>query len=381
VFLLASTRAGRYFPPSPMTKEMTMSKTYKIAVVAGDGTGPEVIGEGCKVLHAAAQKFGFKLGLVPQDIGGARFLRTGEVLPDAVLADLKRVDAIYLGAIGHTDIKPGILEKGILLRIRFELDQYINLRPVKLFPGVECPIKGKGPKEIDYCCIRENSGGLYTGIGGLSRQGTRDEVAVQNMVYTYAQVERCLRFAFEYARAHGKKARGLAAVNKLAMVGKSNVLTFMYELWNRVFAEVGAEFPDVQREYYHVDATCLYMVASPEMFDVVVTENMFGDIITDLAAITQGGLGIAAGGNINPKGVSMFEPIGGTAPMWTGKNAINPLAAIGAGAMMIAQLGETQAAAAIENAIAATTPKMKSQMANQMGFTTTQLGDLVAEKI
>jgi len=278
-------------------------------------------------------------------------------------------------------VKPGILEKGILLRLRFELDQYINLRPVRLYPGVECPIKNKTPQDIDYTVIRENSGGLYTGIGGISRPGTRDETAQQVMLYTYDQVERCLRYAFEHTRKHGKKARGVGAKNTLALVGKSNVLTYMYELWNRVFAEVGAEFPDVAREYYHVDATCLYMVASPEMFDVVVTENMFGDIITDLAAITQGGLGIAAGGNINPRGVSMFEPIGGTAPMWTGKNAINPLAAIGAGAMMLEHLGETAAAKAIENAIASVTPQMKSQLANQMGFTTEQVGDEVAAAI
>ena len=358
-----------------------MPKTYKIAVVPGDGTGPEVIGEGCKVMDAAAQKFGFKLEKVSYDLGGARYLKTGETLTDATLNELRAFDAIYLGAIGHTDVKPGILEKGVLLRLRFELDQYINLRPVKLYPGVECPLKGKGPKEIDYCVIRENSGGLYTGIGGLSRKGTKDEVAVQQMMYTYDQVERCVRYAFEYARKCGKKARGIGDSNTLALVGKSNVLTYMYELWNRVFAEVGAEYPDVKREYYHVDATCLYMVASPEMFDVIVTENMFGDIITDLAAITQGGLGVAAGGNINPKGVSMFEPIGGTAPMWTGKNAINPIAAIGAGAMMLTALGEETAGSAIEAAIAKTTPKMKSQMANQMGFTTAQVGDLVANTL
>ncbi|MDR2849034.1 MAG: 3-isopropylmalate dehydrogenase [Verrucomicrobiota bacterium] len=358
-----------------------MSKTYKIAVIPGDGTGPEVIGEGCKVLDAAARKFGFKLERVSYDLGGTRYLKTGETLTDAVLNELRGFDAIYLGAIGHTDVKPGILEKGVLLRLRFELDQYINLRPVKLYPGVECPLKGKGPKEIDYCVIRENSGGLYTGIGGLSRKGTRDEVAVQQMMYTYAQVERCLRYAFDYARANGKKARGVGAANTLALVGKSNVLTYMYELWNRVFDEVGAEYPDVARAYYHVDATCLYMVASPEMFDVIVTENMFGDIITDLAAITQGGLGVAAGGNINPGGVSMFEPIGGTAPMWTGKNAINPIAAIGAGAMMLTALGEGAAGAAIEAAIARTTPEMKSQQADQMGFTTTQVGDLVAARV
>jgi len=358
-----------------------MSKTYKIAVMPGDGTGPEVIHEGCKVLDAAAEKFGIKLEKTAYDLGGERYLKTGEVLPDSVLEELRGFDAIYLGAIGHVDVKPGILEKGLLLKLRFELDQYINLRPVKLYPSVECPIKNKGPKEIDYTVIRENSGGLYTGIGGLSRAGTKDEVATQQMMYTYDQVERCLRYAFEYARKYGRKARGIGDKNTLAMVGKSNVLTFMYELWNRVFAEVGAEYPDVVREYYHVDATCLYMVACPEMFDVVVTENMFGDIITDLAAITQGGLGVAAGGNINPDGVSMFEPIGGTAPMWTGKNAINPLAAIGAGAMMLTSFGEEDAGRAIESAIAATTPKMKSQMANEMGYTTTEIGDLVAASL
>ena len=358
-----------------------MKKSHVISVIAGDGTGPEVIREGCKVLDAAARAHGFALNFNSIPIGGEHFIRTGEILPESVVADLKKSDAIFLGAIGHPDVKPGILEKGILLRLRFELDQYINLRPVRLYPGVECPIKNKTPADIDYTVIRENSGGLYTGIGGVSRPGTRDEVAQQVMLYTYAQVERCLRYSFEYARLHGKKARGVGAKNTLALVGKSNVLTHMYDLWNRVFAEIGAEFPDVSREYYHVDATCLYMVASPEMFDVVVTENMFGDIITDLAAVTQGGLGIAAGGNINPSGVGMFEPIGGTAPMWTGKNAINPLAAIGAGAMMLAHLGETSAAQSVENAIANVTPKMKSQFANQMGFTTTQIGDMVAAAV
>ena len=359
----------------------SLMKTYQIAVIPGDGTGPEVVSEGCKVLDAAAQKFGFNIEKETYDLGGARYLRTGETVSDATLEALRKCDAIFLGAIGHADIKPGILETGVLLKLRFGLDQYINLRPVKLFPGVECPIKNKGPREIDYCVIRENSGGLYTGIGGLSRKGTKDEVAVQQMLYTYDQVARCLHYAFTYARRFGKKARGIGADNTLALVGKSNVLTYMYELWERVFAEVGAEYPDVKREYYHVDATCLYMVSSPEMFDVIVTENMFGDIITDLAAITQGGLGVAAGGNINPDGVSMFEPIGGTAPMWAGKNAINPIAAIGAVAMMLTTLGEPEAGAAIVRAIEKTTPKMKSQLANQMGYTTMQVGDLVAEAL
>lgn len=359
-----------------------MTASYNIAVIGGDGTGPEVVREGSKVLDAAAKKFGFKLQYHPYDLGGERYLRTGETLPDSVLAELGKADAIFLGAIGHVDVKPGILEKGVLLRIRFELDQYINLRPVKLYPGVECPIKNKGPKEIDYICVRENSGGLYTGMGGVSRAGTKDEVAQQCLVYSYDQVQRCLRYAFECARKYGKKARGVGPYNTLALIGKSNVLTYVFDLWNRVFAEMGdRDYPDVRREYYHVDATCLYMVSSPEMFDVLVTENMFGDIITDLAAITQGGLGIASGGNINPEGVGMFEPIGGTAPMWTGKNAINPLAAIGAAAMMLKTVGQEEAGVAIEKAIAATTPKMKSQLANQMGFSTTEVGDMVAAAV
>jgi 3-isopropylmalate dehydrogenase len=353
--------------------------SYKIAVMPGDGTGPEVVAEGLKVLAAAAAQCGFAYELTHYDFGGERYLRTGETLPDAAIEEFKQHDAIFLGAIGHPDVAPGILEQGILLKARFALDQYINLRPVRLIPGVETPIKNKGPKEIDYCVIRENSGGMYTGMGGNSRPGTKDEVAIQEMVYTYDQVARCLRFAFDYTRKYGRKARGVGAENTLALIGKSNVLTHMYKLWNRVFAEIGdQEYPDVKREYYHVDATCLYMVASPEMFDVMVVENMFGDIITDLGAITQGGLGVAAGGNINPEGVSMFEPIGGTAPMWTGKNAINPLAAIGAVQMMLEHLGERQAASLVENGIAHAASHMKSMTANEMGMGTDAVGDLVA---
>lgn len=353
--------------------------SYKIAVMPGDGTGPEVVAEGLKVLAAAAAQAGFAYELTQYDFGGERYMRTGETLPDAAIEELKQHDAIFLGAMGHPDVAPGILEQGILLKARFALDQYINLRPVRLIPGVETPIKNKGPKDIDYCVVRENSGGMYTGMGGNSRPGTTDEVAIQEMVYTYDQVARCLRFAFEYARRHGKKARGVGPENTLALIGKSNVLTHMYKLWNRVFAEIGEqEYPDVKREYYHVDATCLYMVASPEMFDVMVVENMFGDIVTDLGAITQGGLGVAAGGNINPEGVSMFEPIGGTAPMWTGKNAINPLAAIGAVQMMLEHLGEERAAALIDKGITYAVSQMSSMVANEMGMGTDAVGDLVA---
>ena len=360
-----------------------MAKSYKIAVIPGDGTGPEVVAEGRKALHAAAAKFGFKLEMTDFDYGGERYLRTGEVLPDSAVGELLKFDAIYLGAIGHPDVKPGILEKGILLRLRFELDQYINLRPVRLYPGVETPLKNKGPEEIDYVVVRENSGGIYTGTGGISMKGTPHEVAVQSMVYNRFQVERCLRFAFEYTRKFGKKARGKGSANTLALVGKTNVLTYVFDLWERVFHEIGQkDYPDVKREYYHVDATCMWMVKSPEWFDVLVTSNMFGDIITDLGAETQGGMGIAAGGNINPGGVSMFEPIGGSAPKYTGQNIINPLAAICAGAMLLETLGEIEAAARVEEAVKQiTATKIKSLSAGKMGYSTSQVGDMVAERV
>ena len=358
-----------------------MSKKYNIAVIGGDGTGPEVAREGVKVLKAAADKFGFKIDFTDYDYGGDRYLRTNEVLPESAASDMKQHDAIFLGAIGHPDVKPGILEKGILLKLRFDLDQYINLRPVKLFPGVETPIKDKGPKEIDYVIVRENSGGIYTGTGGFSMKGTPHEVAVQSMVYSRHQVERCLRYAFDYAKKFGKNAQGRGEENTLGLVGKTNVLTYVFDLWERAFNEIGdADYTDIRRDYYHVDATCMWMVKNPEWFDVLVTGNMFGDIITDLGAMTQGGMGIAAGGNINPEGVSMFEPIGGSAPKYTGQNVINPLAAICAGAMMFKELGEAEAGIAIEKVVAdITANKLKSLAAGRMGYSTTEVGDLVAE--
>jgi len=363
-------------------RSFLMSKSYKIAVMPGDGTGPEVIREGVKVLNAASAKYDFKLEMTNFDFGGERYLKTGEILPEGAAEELKGFDAIYLGAIGHPDVKPGILEKGILLNLRFELDQYINLRPVKLFPGVESPLKDKGPEEIDYVVVRENTGGIYTGTGGISMKGTSNEVAVQSMVYNRFQVERALRYAFEYARKFGKKAQGKGDANTLGLVGKTNVLTYVFDLWERAFHEIGeAEYPDVKREYYHVDATCMWMVKSPEWFDILVTGNMFGDIITDLGAITQGGMGIAAGGNINPEGVSMFEPIGGSAPKYTGKNVINPLAAICAGGMMLETIGEVEAGKAIEQAVSKITEtKIKSLSVGKMGYSTSEVGDLVAEQ-
>ncbi len=357
--------------------------TYKIAVMGGDGTGPEVTVEAVKVMDAAAAKFGFKVEKTEFDFGGERYMRTGETLPDSGVEDLRQFDSILLGAIGHPDVAPGILEKGILLKARFELDQYINLRPVKLFPGVDCPLKDKTPADIDYVVVRENTGDAYTGTGGFTLKGTPNEVAVQSAVYNRFQVDRCLKYAFEYARKHGKKARGVGKENTLGLVGKTNVLTYIYDLWERGFNEMGEkEYADIRRDYYHVDATCMWMVKSPEWFDVLVTGNMFGDIITDLGAITQGGMGIAAGGNINPEGVSMFEPIGGSAPKYTGMGVINPLAAVCAMAMMLDTLGEVQAAKEIEDAVKFVTgEKLKSLAAGKMGYSTSEVGDLVAAKL
>ena len=357
--------------------------TYKIAVIPGDGTGPEVTLETVKVLKAAAGKFKFKVDLTEFDFGGERYMRTGETLPDSAVEELRQFDSILLGAIGHPDVAPGILEKGILLKARFELDQYINLRPVKLFPGVDCPLKGKGPDDIDYVVVRENTGGIYTGTGGITMKDTPQEIAVQSAVYTRFQVDRCLKYAFEYTRKYGKKARGKGKENTLALCGKTNVLTYIYDLWERAFHDMGEkEYPDIKREYYHVDATCMWMVKNPEWFDVIVTGNMFGDIITDLGAITQGGMGIAAGGNINPEGVSMFEPIGGSAPKYTGKGVINPLAGICSMQMMLETLGQDAAGAKIEEVVRFVTGnKLKGMGAGKMGYSTSQVGDMVAELV
>jgi 3-isopropylmalate dehydrogenase len=350
-----------------------MGKSYRIAVIPGDGTGPEVVAEGVKVLHAAAAKFGFKLDLTRYDLGGERYKKTGEILPDSVLNELRQFHAIFLGAIGHPDVKPGILEKGILLKLRFELDQYINLRPVKLYPGVETPLKDKGPGEIDFVVVRENSEGLYVGAGGILKKGTCNEVAIQESINTRKGVERCLRYAFDYCRRRGR-------AKKLTLCGKTNVLTFAFDLWERTFYEVAREYVDITADYAHVDATCMWMVKNPEWFDVIVTDNMFGDIITDLGAMIQGGMGIAAGGNINPQGVSMFEPIGGSAPKYTGLNVINPMAAIMAGQMMLDVLGESRAATAVEIAgMKVVAEKLKSMSAGKMGYSTSQVGDLVVD--
>ena len=346
---------------------------YKIAVIPGDGTGPEVVNEGLKVLRAVAEKENFKLDLRFYNLGGEHYLKTGETLPDSVLEELRNVQAIFLGAIGHPEVKSGILEQGILLRLRFALDQYINLRPVKLYPGVDTPLKDKGPEQIDFVIIRENTEGLYSGAGGFLKKGTPDEVAIQESINTRKGVERCIRYAFDFCLQRNRQ-------RKLTLAAKTNVLNYASDLWARTFQEVAKDYPRVKTDYTHVDALSMWMIKNPEWFDVIVTDNLFGDIITDLGAMIQGGLGIAAGGNINPHGVSMFEPMGGSAPKYTGKNMINPLAAIGACQMMLTHLGEKKAAERVENAIIQVLGKhVKSLAAGEMGHTTQEVGDLAVK--
>ncbi|MFN3152245.1 3-isopropylmalate dehydrogenase [Bremerella sp.] len=351
----------------------------KIAVIGGDGTGPEVTAEALKVMDAAAKLEGFTIEKTEFGFGGDHYLKTGEILPEGAVDELRKFDAIFLGAIGHPDVAPGILEKGLLLQLRFQLDQYINLRPVKLYPGVETPLKDKGPEEIDFVVVRENTEDLYAGIGGFLKKGTADEVATQTAMYTRKGCERWLRWAFEYTQK-----RNNPKGKKLTLVAKTNVLTYGHDLVWRTFQEVAKDYPDVEPDYNHVDACCMWMVKNPEYYDVIATTNMFGDIITDLAGILQGGMGVAAGGNINPDagGTSMYEPMGGSAPKYTGKNVINPIAAISAAAMLLEHTGQPAAGARVLKAIQTVTgTKMKSQSAGKMGYGTTEVGDLVVEAL
>ncbi len=348
---------------------------HKIAIIPGDGTGPEVVNEGLKVLQAAGKKFGFKYETKIFDFSGQRYLKTGKLVDDQDIAELKKYSAIYLGAVGDPLVLPGVIETGVLLKLRFALDQYINLRPVRLYSPDFCPLKDKKPEDIDFVVVRENSEGLYKGMGEFREKGGKDEVAIQISYNTRKGVERCIRYAFEYTRKRNKR-------KKLTLCGKTNVLTYAWDLWQRAFNEVAKEYPDVTTDYAHVDATTMWFVKNPEWFDVIVTDNMFGDIITDLGAMIQGGMGIAAGGNINPQGISMFEPIGGSAPKYTGKNVINPLAAICAVSMMLENLGEIKAGKTVEDAvIKVATTKLKSLAAGKMGYSTTEVGDLVVKNI
>ncbi|HET9724704.1 MAG TPA: 3-isopropylmalate dehydrogenase [Actinomycetota bacterium] len=345
-------------------------RSHRIGVIPGDGTGPEVVREGLKVLHALRAVHGFAVELETFDLGAERYLRTGEVLPDADLERLRGMDAIFLGAVGDPRVRPGVLERELLLRVRFELDQYVNLRPVIRYPGVTTLVPSHSEEDVDFVVVRENSEGLYSGAGGFHRKGTPYEVAVQESINTRHGVERIVRYAFEVARNRRRH---------LTLVHKTNVLTFAGDLYQRVVDEVAPEFPAVETDYVHVDAACIYFLDQPSRFDVIVTDNMFGDIITDLGAMIQGGMGVTAGGNINPEGVSMFEPIGGTAPSETGRGTINPLAAIGAMQMLLQVLGEEAAGDAVHAGVTHATQRMKSMRAGEMGYTTSEVGDLVVE--
>jgi len=346
---------------------------YKIAVIPGDGIGPEVIREGLKVLDAVAKKYNIQFAYETFDWGGDRFLATGEVMPSNAVEIMQGFDAIYLGAVGHPDVKAGIIEHQLLLGLRFGLDQYINLRPVKLYPNVYTPLKDKGPADIDYIVVRENTEDMYVGTGGFTHKGQPNEVATQVAIYTRSGVERAVRYAYDLAMTRPRK--------KLTLVDKSNVLTYGHDLWQRVFKEVGKEYPEVTQDHAYVDACCMWMVKNPEWFDVIVTTNMFGDIITDLGAMTQGGMGIAASGNINPHGVSMFEPIHGSAPKYTGKNVINPLATINAASMMLDFLGEKVAAKDVEDAIIKALESGKIPHLGAGAIPTDECGDLVASLV
>jgi 3-isopropylmalate dehydrogenase len=336
-------------------------KSYRIAVIPGDGIGPEVIREALRVLDAAQD--GFRLEIVAYPFGAEHYLRTGEILPDSALREIATMDAILLGAIGDPRVEPGLLEFGIVGRLRFDLDLYVNLRPIRLYAEWLCPLKGKKPEDVDILVVRENTEDAYR--GRTLREGDR---VVQEMVYTRAGTERVIRYAFACARARRKK---------LTLVDKANAVR-AHALYREVFEEVGREYPDVARDAAYVDAFCMWLVRRPEAFDTVVTTNMFGDIATDLGAALQGGLGIAAGGNIHPGRVSMFEPIHGSAPKYRGQNRACPLAAILAGAMMLEHLGETAAAARIERAVRTLLVERRiPSVAASDGLPTDRVGSLV----
>jgi 3-isopropylmalate dehydrogenase len=366
---------------------------FKIGVVPGDGVGPEVIAESLAILGDVAQLEGFDYTLDRFDLGGERFLATGEVLPEAAIEGLRRCDVILLGAVGHPGVAPGILEQGILLRLRFDFHQYVNLRPVRLYAGVETPIRGKGPEDIDMVVVRENNEDLYVGAGGFTRKGTAEEVAIQTSINTRAGVERCLRFAFGQARARAAQGpfKGLAPAEidrgltrQVTLVAKTNVLTFAHDLWMRAFTEISRDYPDIKCDYQHVDACCMRMVVSPERFDVIVTTNMFGDIITDLGAVLQGGMGLAASGNLNPErsAPSMFEPVHGSAPDIAGKGIANPLAAILSLAMMLDHVGAAAAAERVRRAVMRVLKRPTPRTPDLGGqATTAEVGRAVREEL
>lgn len=370
---------------------------YKIAVIPGDGIGPEVIREGVKVLSAAAEaKSDLTLEFVEFPYGAEHYLKTGELVSEDGLKKLSKMDAIYLGALGDPRVQTGALEQGILLKLRFYFEQYINLRPIKLYPGVPCPLKNKGPEHVNFYVVRENTEDFYVGIGGRAKGKSkaklevlrsiyqvkfdldidvaRDEIAYQIGVVSRKGTERAIRYAFELARKKGKK--------RVTSVDKANVLTHVYSLWREVFKQVAKEYSEIETEFAFVDAVTMWFIKNPEWYQVVVTPNMFGDIITDLGAMIQGGLGLTPGGNINPEGVSMFEPIHGSAPKHAGKNVANPFATILAGQMMLEHLGEEGAADKVERAVIDVLKEGKIRTYDLGGkSSTSEVGDAVVARV
>jgi len=348
-------------------------RTHKISVLPGDGIGEEVVREGLRVLDAAAELEGFTVERKTYPHGADHYLDTGEVMPESIFEEMAQTEAILLGAIGDPRVETGFLERAIIWGVRQTFDLYVNLRPVKLYAEALCPLKGKGPDDVDLVVVRENTEDAYAGLGGIHRIGTPHEVAIAEMIYTRNGVERVIRYAFEYAKKRNKGGKP-----KVTLVDKANAIRAQ-DIWTRVFAEVAAEFPDVETDHAYIDAACMWMVKNPEWFDVVVTPNLFGDILTDLGAMVQGGMGIAASGNIHPGRVSMFEPIHGSAPKYRGQDKANPIATIEAIRMMLEHIGEPAGAQRVGNAVrdALQSGRVKSLSAG--AHTTTEFGDIVLE--
>lgn len=347
---------------------------YKIAVIGGDGIGPEVTNEALKVLKISTELFGFDYETTEYPFGSEHYLKTGELAPESVYSEYREHDAILLGAIGDPRVEVGLVERAVIAGIRFKLDLYVNLRPIKVYDESLCPIKGKKAEDVDLVVVRENTEDVYTGLGGIMKKGTPDEVAVANMVFTRKGCERAARYAFDLARSRNKD-------KKVTLVDKANAIRAQ-DIWTRTVEEVGEEYPDITHDHAYIDAACMWMVKNPEWFDVVVTTNIFGDIFTDLGAMVQGGMGIAASGNIHPGQVSMFEPIHGSAPKYKGQNVACPIAAIMAAQMMLDFLGEKKAAVAIENAV---TSLLRSKQIKSLdaksGIPTTEMGDMVVKEL
>jgi 3-isopropylmalate dehydrogenase len=351
-----------------------MAGRYRIAVIAGDGIGPEVVREGVRVLERVASIHGFEAALTRFPFGAEHYLKSREILPEVAFEEIRGHDAILLGAIGDPRLEVGLLEFGIIAKLRFDLDLYVNLRPVRLYAEHLCPLKDTRPEDVDFVVVRENTEDAYAGMRGFFKKGTPDEIATQEILFTRKGVERAIRYAFDLARRRGR-------AKKLTLIDKANAIRAM-DLWTRTFAEVGAEYPDVTRDHQYIDAACMYVVREPGQYDTVVTSNMFGDIFTDLAAMIQGGLGIAASGNLHPGRIGLFEPIHGSAPKYAGRGVANPIATVMAVSMMLEQLGETRAAHHVEEAVADLLRSRRlPSLGTDSGFSTTQIGDLVIEAL